>query len=832
MIRSLSLALLGTLAVASSPVLAAAPTAPNAPLGQPTPLLPQVTPLSAPTPDGRIGLLHGVLSAPLTGDLSEAARQFALARRTELGLPADSTFGPPKALGTRFGGSVHLNQQVGGVDVDGASVVVTLDQFRRVIRLASSVNAYQRALMSWAMSPEQAMLLAAREIDGAALQSNGQPTGGYAQRAFSVGSEVHAGYLVWVPTTKISENWHVAIDATNGAVLWSQNRVHHASNDGAVYAINPGGLDAGVGVTPTVVEPLQHLSPDAGFTLTGTRLTAYGCCPTLGCAPDAGPRRATGQFQTQQGVVNYDFAICDRLQRASSDPEVHASGDFVYAPVDPPTTASPQITSPADYDEFAEVQGYYHANKVYDLMETLSTGGNLFSPFTLRDNRQGKQAAVWVNASEPNLGAAMQTAGGYVSNSLSRVENAMFLPRENMVVVSVPEYAFNSDALVIYQGDNADFAYDSPVLWHEFGHGIIYSTSDWSTQVTIDARSANNESSALHEGNADVIAFMVDNLSAIGTYVAPRSASNTGNLRDANNTFKCPDVLWGESHQDSMHYSAAIWEARTGIFAGTDNGRTFDAAFYAALVSFPKDVNFEKAAAIIVSAVGLAFPNVEDAEGKMRAIFEARGVAKCSKVLDVTDLTAPREYYGVPGTVFAAMANNTVVPGPYQLKFHVPLGAKSVSVEYQGFGGGGMTVTQRVLAKANAPITFTRVGTTGLSNDADATGDITTVSQGVRKGTAMIDVPCGGDVYFTVGNSSQRDRTIFNLKFSYEKADSCPPPVDEVPDAGMQEPAADITLTPIPSPLGAANAGCGCTNAAAVPGLLFAAALWLRRRRR
>ena len=146
------------------------------------------------------------------------------------------------------------------------------------------------------------------------------------------------------------------------------------------------------------------------------------------------------------------------------------------------------------------------------------------------------------------------------------------MARENMAAVSVPEQAFDTDALVMYQGNSGDYAYDGPVIWHEFGHGAIYSTANWNRYATVDARSANDESSALHEGSADVVAFMVGNDPKIGAYVGPRADPTTPNIRDVNNTAKCPDVLWGESHQDSLHYTGAIWQASTQNFQSTAPG--------------------------------------------------------------------------------------------------------------------------------------------------------------------------------------------------------------------------------------------------------------------
>ncbi len=799
-------------------------------------------PLTLNRADGRLALTHGVLSAPATSDLTDAALAFALSRKAELGLGPGSTLVPGNAFSTKLGATLHLEQRIGGVAVYGATVIVTFDTERRVVRVSSSLSPAPATGISWNLSGDQALQTAARSVEHALLKSDRTPYGGWQPFVFPVEGSLRAGYLVWVPTLSLHENWHLAIDATDGRVIFQENRVHYA-NEAKVYASSP--LAAGVAVTPLVDVTLGSFP--ASFTtgvLEGTNIRSFNCCPTAGCATGTGAaaKRATGMAQSFNGVINYDVAICDRVHRASNDPMVNPNGNFVYAPVDPPTAASPNVTSLADWDEFAEVHAYHHVNKVHDYLRSLSVGPfatqKNIQPFTTSDARRGKVMAAWVNISDPDFRTATQTGTNLVGNNLVRTDNAMFVQREQMQAVSVPEYAFDTDALFIYQGNGADFAYDGPVVWHEFGHGAIHSTADWNYTIAVDARSANAESQALHEGNADVIAAITGNLSNIGAYVGPRGAGGGTGIRDINNTAKCPDVLWGESHQDSLHYTGAIWQARSTLFQGTDEGKTFDAAYYAALVSFPKDVDFTKAATIIAATVGQAFPNITDAEMKMKAIFDARGVTNCSKVLDITDDRTPRSYYAIPGSQSAGLAMGTLMPGPYQFKIRAPNGLKSVTVTGPYFGGGGGgTVRVRLLLKVGQPITFTPSGST-LTNDADQ--EVTpTAANGMMTGRSELAVPCGSEVYFTLVNSSTRDRTQLNLAFASEQADKCDDPVMMVPDAG---PTMMMPMEPQPEPpvvlqapsldLGdAAPPGCGCGAAGALPFALLAVAALLRRRR-
>lgn len=787
-------------------------------------LLPLVSALLFQLPAAPIAFQDGVLTPPMIGNPGAAAVHFAQSRKAELGLDPRSTLVVTKLLSTRLGGVVHLNQQVDGLELHGRKVIVSFDEQQRVVRFSSTLRRFSTVQTQPRLTGAQALAIATHQVDGAWLRSDGVPYGGYKKQAFLVNGAVHVGFLTFVPTLKNSESWHVAVDAIDGAVLFVDNRAH-AARDADVYASSPGGLQGGVGRTPVISTQLQHL--DGGH-LNGERIRALNCCPTFNCQADAGPARATGQAQTFQGPIDFDVAICDQRQRATDDPAVHASGNYVYPPVDQPGTVAPSINNPADYDEFAEVHAYYHVSKAYDAVRALSVGplarDGGFSPFSMR-NAGPDLPAVWVNVSDADFNNAEPNAQGvYVSNTLSRTDNAMFLARENMEFLLLPPQVLASDALVIYQGAGVDFAYDGPVLWHELGHGIIHSTSDWATLVTLDSRSSNNESSALHEGCSDLLAAMTGNDPVVGAYVGPRLDPTRSAIRDVDNASRCPDVLWGESHEDSLHFSGAVWEARTLYFLGTDQGATFDAAFYAALVSFPPDVNFESAARIITSTVTQAFPGIPDARAKLEASFDGRGVTHCSKVLDVTNsLNVPRPYFGIPGAAFAEVTSGNAIPGPYQFKIHVPRGAKSVTVTGEGGGGGGGTVRMQLLASKDQPITFARSGAADLINDAQKTLVPTSVN-GVFTGKVLIDVPCGGDLHFAIGNTSQRDRALFNVGYSFEEADMCPEPVV---DAGTPDPE-PVLLAAAQETLGGQVQGCGCSSAP--PILLFAVLLWFRRR--
>lgn len=773
-----------------------------------------------------VGSSSGVLTPPLVGSPSDAALRFGNSRAVELNVTNGSKLAVERTLSTRLGSVVYLKQTIDTLPVWGARVIVSFDDQQRVVRTSSTAKSFTVAKTAALISAPEALVIASKEIQGAWLQKNGQPYGGADKRAFFVDGELHAGWLTFVPTLKNSESWHVAVDATNGSVLWVRNFAW-SSNAAKVYASSPGGRTGGVGITPTIDAELSGL--DGGF-LRGERIRAINCCPTSNCEADAGALRATGQTQAGGGqVIDFDVAICAQVQRATNDPSIHPSGDYVYAPIDPPNTVRPSINNLADYDEFAEVHAYYHVNKAFDAVRALSTNpvaqSRGVAPFSWRDTGPGGDLpAVWVNVSDADFNSAMPNPQGvYVANTLARTENAMYLARENMEFLLLPPQVLASDAFVIYQGEKADFAYDGPVLWHEFGHGVIHSTADWATIVTFDAYSANNESSALHEGMADVIAAITGNDPIVGVYVGQRMEPAQEAIRNIDNQDKCPDVLWGESHQDSLHFTGAIWEARKQ-FLGTDNGATYDAAIYAAMVQFPMNVNFASAGDLIIDSVVRAFPNVSDAQTKLETIFTARGVKNCSKALDVTNaLTVNRPFIGIPGSSFAEVTGS--IPGPYQFKIQLPRGAKSVTLRAQGFGGGGGSRLE-LLAALDRRVTFTQTAG-ALTNDATWRA-VPTSSQGVIAAKLDVDAPCGSDIYLAIANTSQRDRQLYEVGFSYEEADGeCP-----VIDAGVQFDAGvnPVLIDAANEALGGKAEGCNCSTVSPF-GAFALIAFALRRRR-
>jgi hypothetical protein len=832
---------------------------------------------------GALRLELGTLSPPLQGNFAESVRAWALAQRSRYGLPVTSTLRTGDIFATRLGASFHLLQTVKDVEVYGAKLVVSLDGKGQVVQVASSLETYEKLVDTYTFGPDEALKRAAGPIPLPSLRADGVPHGNVKKAFFRVGEDLHAGYLTHVQSLDAMKNWYVAVDAVTGERIFVQNRVHQAASslEAAVYPVSPGGLDAGIGKTPTISVELTHpdgssmvgtectelqadggllVTPNDGGFLCGTQLMSMNCCPTEGCVPDAGPKRIRAKTVIRSIPIDLDVAVCDRAPRASN--VTNPTKNYVFAPVDPPVDPKNVLGSDlANSDDFAEVHAFYHVNRVYDWLRKLSAKGpSIFNgqpgvkAFSMRDERRtpAMRPAVWANAIFPNTS---ELSGANLAcifnppckiNTLQRVDNAAFFPRENFAQLPLPGFDTGVDTLLIFQGNLADAAYDATVIQHEFGHGVVYSTAALTfDDLAIDSRSANNEGGALHEGFSDYIAAAFNNLSEVGPYFGPRimqgqqlppGVSTDAYLRTMNNAFTCPSALWGEVHQDAQHVAGALWDGRKHFMNGDSTGETYDATFYAMLVSLSPNADFAMTVEVMTDMVKRAFPQATDAEAKMKKFFEDRGVVGCSKVLEVTNTTAPRIYYGVAAST---ALKGATIPGPFQFKLAAPKGATKVSVTGRtgsGGAGGGTAPAAQILARVGTPITFKRDGVT-LTNDAEKTGALT-----AGKGSVDIAVPCGQDVYVTIGAAQATQ--LQQLQVQIDEAASC-----EGPDAG--QPVLDAGTTVVDAgtgtPDGNGNNGevdagvtapnpkppsCGCSTPADLAPAAFGLLFLLRLRRR
>ncbi|HEY3452784.1 MAG TPA: MYXO-CTERM sorting domain-containing protein [Myxococcales bacterium] len=690
--------------------------------------------------DGLVRLATGVSTARLSDDAVEAARRFTATHALKLGV-AGSTLGKGRLSQSRLGTSVRMPATFEGLPILGHEVVVSLDHQNRVRRVASSAEPIRSASMTRRLDAQQAIDRAAEGLM-LTIYRDGRPAGVTRDVVYVEDGVAHLAYQVHTASLDPMQNWYAVVDAETGKLLSRVNRVFRA--DAGVAGPPDTGLpcdyDAG---TPTDMAKVWMSSPgadslkpytdiavphlkatrDPGGHLFGELLDALTCCPNLDCDP-AQPAR------TLSGTVNYGIPIpftsvfCDLKPRATNFLGCRTNYDYSAEEplsIDPPVNATVGAGDPADYDTFAEVHVYTHANIAYDYMRQVGD-----PQFLLRDADPARtnppvNPQVWSNLVMPDINAVEFGAGGVKISKFMRVDNSAFMPREGWadLITGVSEDQLpKTDVITLWQGPNADFGYDGDVVYHEFTHAVVTSTADFSGPH-LDAYGSLDEAGTMNEGLADFYAAAITNDSLTAEWVGamlPAAPNGEGAARELNNSSKCPEAYIGEVHFDSLPFSGALWTLRTR-HQGSDQGKTFDGAVFDALAGSTSAAGFAEMSQAVADALKTTFDQA--AYDDAIAEFKARGVMDCVKVLDYTQ---PRAKFYVNGTGggYAPYA-----PGPLQFKVAAPKGASALVITAQyslaahanPMGQPSLPVLH-ALANVNKQVTFT--GPAGAITDDGA----------------------------------------------------------------------------------------------------------------
>jgi hypothetical protein len=614
------------------------------------------------SPEGLVRLATGVSTPRLHNDAVEAARRFAAAHAQKLGATGGLALGKGRLSQSRLGTNVRMEATFQGLPVLGQEVVVSLDHQNRVRRVASSAEPVRASSLVRRLDAQQAI---DRAADGLplTLYKDGEPVGATRDVVYVVDGVARLAYEVHTASLDLLQNWYAVVDAETGQVLSRVNRVLRADAGVAgppdtglpcdydagtptdmakVWMANPG-ADGDKPFTDLAVPNLKAVRDPSGH-LVGELLDAVTCCPNIDCDPAQPARELSGTFTYMGFPIPFTSVFCDLKPRATN--VLGCRTDYDYSAeeplsIDPPNAASlPGQGVAADYDTFAEVHAYTHANIAYDYIRQVGD-----PQFLLRDADPARtnppvNPQVWSNLVMPDINTVEVT--GSLPNITARIsrfmrmDNSAFIPREGWadVVTGVSaDQLPKTDVITLWQGPSADFAYDGEVVYHEFVHAVVTSTANWSGPH-LDAYGSLDEAGTMNEAVADFYAAAITNDPVTAEWVGARMAAvpnGEGAARDISSDAKCPDDLIGEVHYDSLPFSGALWALRQRHL-GADQGKTFDGAVFDALAGSTAADGFAEMAELVADALGTAFDQA--AHDDAIAEFTARGMIDCHKVLD------------------------------------------------------------------------------------------------------------------------------------------------------------------------------------------------------
>jgi len=347
-----------------------------------------------------------------------------------------------------------------------------------------------------------------------------------------------------------------------------------------------------------------------------------------------------------------------------------AGENFLYPP---PADA----TDPTD--AFAQVNLYYHLTTVRGLFQGLGVDvdGNSF-----------KLTAV-ANAQEDNMA----------------LDNAFF----SQMGIGAP---FASPNLIaIGQGSINDFAYDSDVFKHEFGHYVSHNAVGYNLgQAHFDELGISPFSGSIDEGIADYFACSDNDDAELGE----ASLELLGSGRDLTDTSAaCPDDMVGEVHADGEIIGSFGWSLRVEF------GKVIaDQLVWGAVSSLLPGANFDDFATGILATAGDLVESAELETADVTTIegmLAARGLDNCGRVIALSEGEVSRStLFGLDliGLVFGADCATVQQLGaelPSLFHYSWTPAAGDVGVEFtidmSPQGGGALDYS--VFARAGEPVGFT-----------------------------------------------------------------------------------------------------------------------------
>jgi MYXO-CTERM domain-containing protein len=746
-----------------------------------------------------------------------ASASLALSASLAIASPADiakrslahSEAGEPEVSPAGIGWTARFHQTHAGLPVIGSDVVVRIDDKGKVLRRRGEMVS-----LNLDVTPKIDLQTALAAAKPHARSFQG------AKGILAIDPLAAGGpRLVWAvrpqPVPQLLENALYLIDAKSGAFLKRIDLLKFGKAN--VFLANPINTP-----TPVAKDFPADLEPtNADGYLEGALLKGYDCIDTGEVKPvDTG---GLGSFMVHICTVTptaknatYDYTGYQPL------PEPLMTGNGCPgAPIAPGQAATQPL------DEFSEQHMYWHVADGYAFFRQLFAD-NKRADFKLR----AMPLAIAVNLCTPDFSGGLTSAN--LQGPLVPFDNAFFSPGANNAIAQI--LIDGQDSIMFGQGPKYDYAYDGDVIKHEFTHAVIDTLGKLTLGGAEDVWGLQDDQGAMNEGLADFFSSVQSGDPILGEYAGRNivdAMGAEGAVRNLTNKDECGKNRWGEVHQDSQAFSAALWGARVAI-AGDPKGSSFDAqkahlfdrAVLAAIQSFPGTVDMTSAAMDISSEVKML---IDDTASK--AVDDSFTTHKILPVCDrVIEYTAgdKKDLLGLDGTDSPyAPSGAARVPGFVQWKIDVPVGNDSITAtmklvgnggSFSGggglFGGGAPPKLELIAGPAGRPIQW--VVKTDAGNEVGSgmfsgtTGQVTATVSGLTPGPNYVMIVNSG------GGSIAQNITFDT---SCTAADNC------APDMALAKPDDS-------------SSGCKCSfsdngSLSFAPlGLLAFALVALRRRRR
>lgn len=315
------------------------------------------------------------------------------------------------------------------------------------------------------------------------------------------------------------------------------------------------------------------------------------------------------------------------------------------------------------------------------------------------------------------------------------------------------------------QGPNADYGYDSDVVYHELTHGMVETMMDGGFLGLAHPReeAVLSDAGAINEGVADFVASVITDDPNHAEYVA---ALGDGSGRTLANDLQCPASITGEVHADGELWGGALWDAYLEV------GAAFVPAVLDSIALLPEDATFEEAAAALVDVTEAEVG--ADAAQAVTDALENRGLVDCPRIMPWDELgralwLRPRGQQG---------SYDPIRPPPAQLAVDLPVDAAGFrlrfDVEVRPTIGFTDTTEIHAVFGFGAPLSFSygEDDQGRVTVDADPDLHLSAIDEQAAGDGVVVEAAGGQTIYIALFNQSPNVSLVSNVEVMLLAGDS------------------------------------------------------------
>ncbi|MCA9538161.1 MAG: hypothetical protein KC620_04705 [Myxococcales bacterium] len=450
--------------------------------------------------------------------------------------------------------------------------------------------------------------------------------------------------------------------------------------------------------------------------------------------------------------IGITVSLCHEVQVARPGPNGHY--DHIAPPED---DRDPN-------DSFSELMMYHHVNRVHDYFKDTFGFTDMDFPLPALVNVQFK--------TDPPLPipGIMPGPDGWIPFA-----NAAFFPRENWELFA-QQFGLpprDSDSIIFFQ-DQVDFAYDAPVIYHEYTHAVV-GTGRLQAQAVPDEYGLDNSSASMNEGIADYFAASLADNPVIGAYVA-NGLGVGGGLRDVSSFRGCPNDTIDEVHAQGQIIGSTMWDVREAIGAEAADQIAFNG-----LMQFTESTTHREAGALFRAEAAAISPEIA---AQVDEVLTEHGFGECVRSLPFVRFNAEASRDRIPHLVEGRQSlgfggfNETGVPAYKQFHINLPVGTPAVAlrwgVQANAFFGGSPAAPLVLALRQSEPIRFDYSDGVTMAHDFQVTPALANGEQRIVLAGGCLP-PDGEALYTLFLNTSADQLAVPTMDIEY---------LDAVPEGG------------------------------------------------